>query len=390
MKLIGRIIIIIIVLFEIIMILYIKYVFFEILNGKSINNIFQNKNQLKIFEKKIREEFSLKKHANLNEIEANLPFGRKWEKNKYGYNEVNVGSSLDPNFILKTIITTTSVIDSQKSTTKLRLHFSVVNNFKPKDMIKIYSLRYSLREDVEFNFYDASRVERDLISISRKGPGLAAKLLLPQLVEDNVKRLILIDNGDVLVLRDLSEMYNWDMKNNIYMGSPDIAVGVFGKISNQILKVYINVGHYLIDIQKVKEKNMYNLFLKNKYVYKTIWAEQLMLNDIANGEIGYLPVEFGLAQPFGDDKLFYKRKSKSTVYKQYNTTMMSKESNFLPKTYEEFLHHAYDPVIFHSWCGKLSDGKGMNIYRKLFQYFIELSGMKKEICLKHPGYCIKK
>ena len=115
----------------------------------------------------------------------------------------------------------------------LRLHFSVVNNFKSKDMIKIYSLRYRIREDVEFNFYDASRVERDLISISRKGPGLAAKLLLPQLVEDDVKRLILIDNGDVLVLRDLSMMYNWDMKNNIYMGSPDTGIGVFGKISKK-------------------------------------------------------------------------------------------------------------------------------------------------------------
>ena len=44
------------------------------------------------------------------------------------------------------------------------------------------------------------------------------------------------------------------MKDNIYMGSPDTGVGVFGKISNKILKVYINVGHYLIDVEKVKKK----------------------------------------------------------------------------------------------------------------------------------------
>ena len=250
-------ILVILILIEIIISLYIKNEFYHYLDEKSFNNIFQNKNQIIIFEKKIEEEFKLKKHVNLNKIESNLPFGRSWVKDNYGPNEINVGSSLDPNFILKTIITTTSVIDSQKSTTKLRLHFSVVNNFKSKDMIKIYSLRYRIREDVEFNFYDASRVERDLISISRKGPGLAAKLLLPQLVEDDVKRLILIDNGDVLVLRDLSVMYNWDMKNNIYMGSPDTGIGVFGKISKKILKVYINVGHYLIDIKKVKEKNIY-------------------------------------------------------------------------------------------------------------------------------------
>ena len=285
------------------------------------------------------------------------------------------------------------MIVSQKSTTKLRLHFSVVNNFKAKDMIKIYSLRYKIREDVEFNFYDASRVEKELYSISRKGPGLAAKLLLPQLVENNVKRLILIDNGDVLVLRDLSQMYNWDMKNNIYMGSPDTGAGAYGKISGKTLKVFINVGNYLIDVKKVKRKNMYKLFLKYKNIYKSIFAEQLMVNDIAYGEIGYLPLEFGLVPPYKNDKFFRRRKNrKNSIYECYNLTIISEMSNifnYLPKTYEEFLFHAFNPVIVHSWNGKWSEGKGMNIYRKLCQYFIELSGMKKEICEKHPGYCIK-
>ena len=380
-------------LFEILLILYVKNEFYEIMNKKSLKNVFQQENQLIIFEKKITEEFLNKKYVNLNEIESNLSFGNKWETNKYDSNIINVGTSLDSNYILKAIITTTSVIFSQKSTTKLRLHFSVVNNFKPIDMIKIYSLRYRIRDDVEFNFYDASRVERELYSISRKGPGLAAKLLLPQLVENNVKRLILIDNGDLLVLRDLSQMYNWDMKNNIYMGSPDTGAGVYGKISGKILKVFINVGHYLIDVKKVKRKNMYKLFLKNKNVYKSIFAEQLMLNDIAYGEIGYLPIEFGLIPPFKNDKFFHLRKNrKNSIYECYNIKIISEMSNkinLLPKTYKEFLFHAFNPVIVHSWNGKWSEGKGMNIYRKLCQYFIELSGMKKEICGKYPGYCIK-
>ena len=114
---------------------------------------------------------------------------------------------------------------------------------------------------------------------------MAAKLLLPQLVSDDVKRLITIDSGDVLVLKDLSKMYSWNMKNNIYMGSPDPGAGMFGKISNKTMDVYINAGMYLIDIEKVKKKNMYNLFLKYKNVYNPTFAEQIMINDIANGEI---------------------------------------------------------------------------------------------------------
>ena len=45
-----------------------------------------------------------------------------------------------------------------------------------------------------------------------------AKLLLPQLLEDDIEWIIIIDNGNILVLRDLTEMYNYNMNNKIYMG----------------------------------------------------------------------------------------------------------------------------------------------------------------------------
>ena len=256
------------------------------LNRKIKFNLFQNKYQLILFENKIKEEFRIKKNVNLNEIESNFPFGRRWNSYNFSKQAINIGSSLDPRYILKAIITTVSIIASQKSSTKLRLHFSVVNNFNTKDMIKIYKLRNRLREDVEFNFYNASRVEKELNGVGGKGPGLAAKLLLPQLTDNSVKKLIILDNGDLLALRDLTIMYNWNMKNNIYMGAPDNSAGRFGKISNKSLNVYINTGNYLIDVQKVKKINMYKLFLKYKNIYAPRLAEQHMINDIAYGKIG--------------------------------------------------------------------------------------------------------
>ena len=176
------------------------------------------------------------------------------------------------------------------------------------------------------------------------------------------------------------------MKNNIYMGAPDQGLGRFGNISNHFLNVYINVGHYLIDVKKVKKKDMYSKFLKYKNIYGPPFAEQHMINDIAYGEIGYLPIEYGLPQPFEFDNQF--NFTNRPLFKNINLKLISKYSNFLPKTYEEFVHKAYSSIIVHSWFGKWADGRGMNIYRKLCQYFIELSGMKKEICSEFPGYCI--
>ena len=384
-----KIVIIIFFLIDIRIIIFINNEFYEALKLAFISKNINKRKQIISFDKLIEKEFKIKNHVNLNEIESNLPFGRRWNLLKNDPNEINVGISLDRNYILKAMITTASVIDSQKSTTKLRLHFTVVKTFKPRDMIKIYSLRSKIREDVEFNFYNARKVQIEMNSITHKGPGLAAKLLLPQLVEDDVERLIIIDTGDLLVIRDLSEMYKWDMGNNMYMGAPDQSAGMYGKISKKPLNIYINAGNYLIDVNKVKKKNMYKLFLKYKNVYGPPFAEQHMINDIANGEIGYLPVEFGLVPPYSDDGFFYKSKAKSIYINNFNFDIISKFSNFLPKNYEEYLHSAFNPVIIHSWNGKWNEGRGMNIYRKLNQYYIHLTGIKEEICRKIPAYCIK-
>ena len=286
-------------------------------------------------------------------------------------------------------MTVASVIDSQKPKVMLRLHFAVVSNFSTKNILKIYSLRDKFKHKVEFNFYNAKRVEKELNDISYKGPGLAAKLILPQLVTDDVERLIILDIGDTLVLGDLFEMYNWNMKNNIYMGVPDPGAGKFGKISNKTLEVYINAGTYLIDVKKVKLEKIYDKYIKYKNVYNPPFAEQDMINDISYGKIGYLPVIFGLVPAYNNDKISYEIPLKKTIFQHFNLNIISKNNSFLPKNYVEFLHQAFNPIIVHQWNGKWSDGNGLNIYRKLCQYYIKLAGIWDEMCKKHSGYCKK-
>ena len=286
------------------------------------------------------------------------------------------------------MITTSSIINSQKTETKLRLHFAVVKNFRPKYMLKIYSLRRKIREDVEFNFYDANEVEKDLSKLSPKGPGLYAKLILPQLVSDDVKRLIIFDTGDLLVLRDLSEMYNWNMGNNIYMGVPDQGIGKYGIFSKKALNVYINVGSYLIDVKKVKLNNMYNKFKKYRHLYKSVWAEQDMLNDLANGQVGYLPVRFGMISPFYNDS-YSDLPPFNTSFQAINLSKISINYSYIPHNFNEYNIQAFNPVVVHHWNAKWMDGNGISIYRKIAQYYIRLGGIWEETCRKLSGYCKK-
>jgi hypothetical protein len=211
-----------------------------------------NKNS-KIF-KIINKNYILKNYVNINEIESLFPGRRKWTKNKK--NVINIGIQLDPNYILRVMMTLASIIDSQKPETKLRFHFAVVHNFNVDHMLKIYSLRGRIRDDIEFNFYNAKKSEIDLRNLNPKGPGAVAKLLLPNLLPKNVERLIIFDTGDLLVLRDLTLMYNWKMDNYICLGIPGGKIRKYAYISKKKYVRYINTGSILINVKKYKFENI--------------------------------------------------------------------------------------------------------------------------------------
>jgi hypothetical protein len=337
----------------------------------------------------INKTYTLNGVVNINEIESYIKGGRKWHKNFDKSNEINIGFQLDSSYILRTMMTLASIIDSQKPSTKLRLHFAVVLGFDANNMLKIYSLREKLREDVEFNFYNAQKVENDFKGMHPKGPGAVAKILLPHILPDDIDRLLVFDTGDVLVLRDLSEMYNWNISDYMYMGAPDPCIGNVAQISKKF-DVYINIGHYLLNVRKIKAENMYEKYLKYKDVYTHIIADQDLLNDIAQKEIGYLPIKFGLFSPFLNDAESDTLDSKNQ-YEFYNMSeaKLKNTSFYIPKNSNDYFRLSYNPVVIHQWNGKWQNGEGISIYRRLAQNYIKIAGIWDELCLRLPGYCEK-
>ena len=212
-------------------------------------------------------------------------------------NELNIGFQIDSNYVLRCMMTLASIIDSQKNSSKIRFHFAIVLNFEIKDMLKIYNLR-KIREDVEYNFYNANKVVTDLKGLNTKGPGAVAKLILPELLPDDIERLLVFDTGDLLVIKDLKEVYNWNITGFLYAGVPARDIGKYAKISRKPFDIYINVGNFLINIKKVKEEKMYQKFLKYKNVYHSTVGDQDLLNDVAFGKITYLPFKYGMISPY--------------------------------------------------------------------------------------------
>ena len=184
-------------------------------------------------------------------------------------------------------------------------------------------------------------------------------------------------------------MYNWNMENKLYCGVLDPSINTFGRICKKKMDIYINVGNYLIDVKRVKSEKMYEKYLINKDAYKSsIIADQHLLNDVAYGQIGYIPMKFGLKPPFENDKLS-DTPPYDTNYKFFDNLLYKESYPFIPRNRKEMNLQAYNPVVVHQYNGKWMKGEGISIYRRLAQYYIKLAGIWDEMCGKHPGYCTK-
>ena len=358
-------------------------------NNQTLNNKPENEFKESLINE-INKIYKKNGVVNINKIESNIKGGRQWNINKNKTYEINIGFTMDPGFVLQTMLTLASIMDSQKASTKIKFHFGVVNGFNAENMLKVYSLRKKIRDDVEFIFYNAQKVENELKGLNPKGAGPAAKLLLPHLLSDDIDKLILFDAGDLLVLRDLTEMYNWDIGDNLYLGTPDPGVGKFAKISNRKCDVYINTGHFVLNIKKIKSENMYDKFLKYKDVYNNKFADQDLLNDIAQDKIGYIPVKFGIfASHSKDERYDSLQNGNEFEFYQMNEKNFKNKFSFIPNNSDEFYKQSCNPVVIHQWNGKWSMGDGLSIYRRLAQYYIRYAGIWDELCSLSPGYCIK-
>ena len=349
---------------------------------------YKNQNlSMNLLRNKITETYEKNGFVNINEIESTINPNKPWQKNYNKKYEINLGFQIENKYVLRCMMTLTSIMSSQKLTTKIRFHFSVVLGFSLENMLKIYSLRSLIREDVEFNFYNAKRVETDLKGLNTKGPGAVSKLLLPELLPDDIQRLFVLDTGDLLVINDLSEAYNWDLNGCLYAGVPAGNVGSLAKITNKIFDIYISIGTFLIDVKKVKEEKMYEKFVNHKKYYRSHQGDQDLLNDVAFGRITYLPFKYGMISPFEKDKDSELAKSEN-LYSSYTKKLRLQEQfPFLPKDETEFLRMGYGPYIIHHCHFKWMHGKDLTVYRRLAQYYIKMAGISNEICEEFPGYC---
>lgn len=324
--------------------------------------------------------------VNINEIENNIY--KKHESVENIKSVINIGVALDKNYVYETIVTIASILATQNKSTKIRLHLGVTNNFTAEKMLKIYDLRKRINNNTEFNFYYLKESVIKMKNFHPKGETCPGKFEIPLYVPDDVERIILFDVGDLLVLRDLTELYNYELGQYWVIGTAEPTIVSYMKINYNITK-YLNVGSLLLDVKTIKQNNFWQNFTKNRYMKLYGQPEQTLFNIIIPDEKkNYLPFKFGGFTFFSNDRQYDSLKFTNYNFNSWFKSNLSLSLPENPKSEQGILLQLYNPSFIHQFYGKWKNGQGLSIYRLLAKYFILLTGISEEICKNVPGYCI--
>ena len=172
-------------------------------------------------------------------------------------------------------------------------------------MIILNSLKKKINNNTEVIFYDGSTAEEDFGSNIKKekfGVGEYAKMLGPILVNKNIDRIIALDSGDLLVKKDLLELYNYPLDNYLIRGIPDpLAPCIIKDNIFFSIKRYLNGGVYLYNLKKWREMDIYNDIIKLYKYFNFKGKLPTPHQDIINGflpsvAIGLLPFKYNFQE----------------------------------------------------------------------------------------------
>ena len=361
-----------------------------ILNSNYIFSLFSvsDEKNLKVFIEEVQKEYETFNKVCINQIDLSLDKKQKISEEKIN-SIINIGFTLDKNYIYETMLTVSSIMATQKHTTKIRLHFGVTKDFTSEKMIKMYELKNKINNLTEFNFYYLKESVTKMKNFHPKGEACPGKFELPILLPDDVERLIIFDAGDLLVLRDLTDLYNYNMNGYWVLGTPEpTIINSFMKVKYNITK-YINIGSILLDVKKLKENNFWNIYISSRHLQILGAPDQTLFNIVVpDNKKNYLPFKFGGFSLFSSDINYDHQLFEPFGFKNWLNDIQSSSLPERPKNEKEIIFYLYNPRFIHQFSGKWKDGNGLSIYRLLAKYFILLAGISSELCKKNKGYCL--
>ena len=220
-------------------------------------------------------------------------------------NKITVFFAVDDNYIDFLSITLSSIIDNAKDE-NYSYNFYIMHNGLSKESKK--KLKHLSNHRFKISYFNVlghiSSLEnrfkvRDYYTMTTY-----YRLLIPDTFFFIDKALYL--DCDIIVLDDLSKLYNYDIGDNLVGAVPDASVQIvpeFIEYVNKSLNIetnkYFNAGVLIMNLKKMRQTHMLRkIFEISKKVVFNIAQDQDLLNVICKNSVYYVPNEWNV-MPIG-------------------------------------------------------------------------------------------
>ena len=317
------------------------FVFISLLSSICISEIFNEANKIEFnFNKdsrgydyynafnKLRNQYINDPFLKIFLKEINLESYDYNENLKKNNNEIHVIVNMNSKYFYPTLVSINSALrNSNKNKTTLVYHILLPKAIGKDYINKIKSLLLIYPTNLVIIIYNMGKLFSKF-KRNRFSEVTFYRLLSPLFIP--LDKIIYMDS-DVLVFKDLEEMYNLQFHNNYVLGYLDLlsdGVDYLGLISEK----YINAGVLLLNLKLIREnKKFYELLHMAKYCKDLKNNDQTIINYIFYPNIGTLPLKYGIFNfdSIFDIKYLYLRK----IRQQLNFT--------------ELIEAFKDPAIMH-------------------------------------------
>ena len=302
--------------------------------------------------------------------------------NYSNYNHIHLSTAFDKNYIYLSSVSFASILNTSNSNTYLHFHLIILDS-KFEDMKKIIQLK-KINKNVEFIFYNGKQAEYDFGSRNKKefrGVGDCAKMLIPEIV-NNTNKIIIMDSGDILAQKDLSEIFFFDLEDNYFAWTLEYFAGnpkTWHKFSEN--KFYPNGGICLVNVTLFRKDKLYERAYFASMAYEFLHGPyQDIYFMISVYKFKYFPLNYNCKQFFDNDEQI--KNKKITKYINFYTS----RQKYSPFKYniDEIFDASRDPVIIHIYHEKTYLGTANKKYTNQWINYIKLTGFYKEIKKLYP------
>ena len=304
------------------------------------------------------------------------------EINIENLNHIHISMGFDKNYCNLALISIASILNSSSSDTYIHFHILGLK-FGVEEIKDIIDLR-KINNRVEFIFYNAKQVEYDfdIGKKERRGYANFARILCPQII-NNTNKVLFLDSGDIIVQKDLSEVYFYDIKDKYFGWILEICAGHYVKYKDKFTtnNYYPQGGVLLVNIRLFRQDELYKkaVFVSKSYHSFENPCQDILIT-IAGFKFTFIPLNFNLNLYYEHEDDILNKRNISSIKTWLHVQRFSPNRY----TFEEFVDAMTDPVISHYYIGKMQHQTRCN--RQVLQWlkYVNMTGKYRYLKMKYP------